>query len=375
LFPASKTTIMLKRNLFLLAFTIASIAAFCQLHAGFNKEEYRYLMHVSAQFGDSGYAAQVPPPAGYKLIYQSPVMGLDNRWELWKTREGIPIISIRGTTKKEISWTANFYAAMVPASGEIQLSATEKFQYRLAESERAAVHIGWLTCTGFLSKDIIPKIDSCYKSGNRNLYIIGHSQGGAIAFLLNAYLHSLQKQNILPADLRIKTYCSAGPKPGNLYFAMEYEAMTQSGWAFNVINAADWVPQTPFSVQTIDDFVTINPFTDAKSFIKKQGWPKRWALNYAYGRMTTPSRKARKNYSKFLGNFVSKSVKKYLPGFQPPAYFKSNDYVRTGTTIVLLPGADYYQKFPQDKTKVFVNHFHQPYLFLTAQLPDLVHQQ
>lgn len=366
---------MLQRNLFLILFMAAHFAAFCQLSPGFSKEEYKALMTVSAQFGDSGYAAKIPPPPGYKLIYRSPVMGLDNRWDLWKDANGIPIISIRGTTAKQISWTANFYAAMVPASGEIQLSSTEKFQYRLAESERAAVHVGWLICTGFLVKDMLPKIDSCYKAGSRSLYIVGHSQGGAIAFLLNAYLHSLQKQNTLPADLHIKTYCSAGPKPGNLYFAFEYEAMTQQGWAFNVVNAADWVPQTPFSVQNIEDYAAINPFTDAKSFIKKQGWPKRWALNYAYGRMTTPSRKARKNYSKFLGNFVSKSVKKYLPGYVPPAYFKSNDYVRTGATIVLLPGADYYQKFPQDKTKVFMNHFHGPYLYLAEQLPFIAHPQ
>lgn len=369
MFPATNTNVMLKKNLILFAFIHAYFTSFCQLKPGFDKEEYKALMKVSAQVGDSAYTAQLPLPAGYKLIYRSPVTGLDNRWDLWKTDNGTPIISIRGTTKKEISWTANFYAAMVPATGELQLSATEKFQYRLAESDWAAVHIGWLICTGFIAKDILSKIDSCYKSGNRSFYIMGHSQGGAIAFLLNAYLHSLQKQNLLPADIRIKTYCSAGPKPGNLYFAMEYEAMTQGGWAFNVVNAADWVPQTPFSVQTIDDFAEINPFADAKGFIKKQGWPKRWALNYAYGKMANPSRKARKNYSKFLGNFVSKSIKKYLPGFEPPAYFKSSDYVRTGATIVLLPAADYYQKFPQDKANVFINHLHQPYLFLAEQLP------
>lgn len=363
---------MFKKILFLLALLQTQLTIFCQLLPGFDKEEYKALMKVSAQFGDSAYAAQTPPPTGYQRIYRSPVMGLDNRWDLWKTNNGIPIISIRGTTAKEISWTANFYAAMVPAAGEMQLSATEKFQYRLAESPTAAVHVGWLTCLGFLSKDMLPKIDSCYKAGNRSLYIIGHSQGGAIAYLLNAYLLQLQKQNVLPADLRIKTYCSAAPKPGNLDFAFEYEAMTQSGWAFNVVNAADWVPQTPFSVQTIDDYAAINPFGNAKSFIKKQGWPKRWALNYAYGRMTKPSRKARKNYQKFLGSFVSKSVKKYLPGFEPPAYFKSNDYVRTGATIVLLPTAAYYQQFQQDKSKIFVNHYHKPYLFLTDLLPDAV---
>lgn len=99
------------------------------LQPGFNKDEYTALMKVSAQFGDSAYAAQIPPPAGYGLAYRSPVMGLDNRWDLWRSPEGTPIISIRGTTQKEVSWLANFYAAMVPAKGELH----RKHYYTITE--------------------------------------------------------------------------------------------------------------------------------------------------------------------------------------------------------------------------------------------------
>lgn len=338
------------------------------LKPGFDKDEYIGLMKVSAQFGDSAYAAKMPPPEGYRFVYRSPVLGLENCWALWQTDKNIPIISIRGTTQKEISWLENFYAAMVPAKGELQLSKSDKFSYQLAEGTRAAVHIGWLIGTGFLSKDMLPKIDSCYRRGARSMYIIGHSQGGAIAYLLTAYLNQLQQQNKLPADIRFKTYCSAAPKPGNLYFAYEYEAMTQQGWAYNVVNTEDWVPQTPFSVQTVDDFAEVNPFRDASSVIKKNKWPKRLVLNYAYGKLSKPSKKARKNYQKYLGHYVSKSIKKALPGFEPPSYFNSNDYVRTGNTIVLLPKEDYYKEFPRDKTKVFGHHLHAAYLYLTNQL-------
>ncbi|HEY0678130.1 MAG TPA: lipase family protein [Chitinophagaceae bacterium] len=359
---------MVNRTAITIGLLLLFYTAQSQLKPGFDKEEYISLMKVSAQFGDSAYASLIPPPAGYELIYRSPVMGLDNRWDLWKSNKGDGIISIRGTTTRQVSWLANFYAAMVPAEGELQLSETEKFKYRLATDPRAAVHIGWLVGTGFLSKDILPKIDSAYKSGTRNFYILGHSQGGAIAFLLTAYLHHLQKQQLLPGDIRFKTYCSAGPKPGNLYFAYEYETMTQGGWAFNIVNPVDWVPQTPFSVQTLEDFAQINPFVNAKVFLKKQKWPSRWALNHAYGRLTKPSRKALKNYKKYLGNYVSKAVGKNLKGYAPPAYFNSNDYVRTGNTIVLSPDADYFQKFVQDPKKIFINHLHQPYLFLASQL-------
>jgi heat shock protein HslJ len=324
---------------------------------------------VSSQFGDSAYAASTAPE-GYTKIYRSPIVGLDNRWELWKGNSGVNVISIRGTTKNNVSWLANFYAAMVPAKGQLHLSKDQTFDYELASHPRAAVHVGWLIATAFLATDMLPRIDSSYKAGTKEFAIVGHSQGGAIAYLLTAYLYHLQRQTKLPADIRFKTYCSAAPKPGNLYFAYEYEALTQEGWAYNVVNSADWVPQTqtPVSIQTLNDFNELNPFTNAKTFIKKQKWPKRWALNYAYGGLTKPSRKALKNYQKYLGQFVSKSVLKNLEGFAPPEYYNSNDYVRTGNTIVLFTDDDYLKEFPQDKKNVFVNHFHGPYLYLANKL-------
>jgi hypothetical protein len=139
----------------------------------------------------------------------------------------------------------NLYAAMVPANGKLILDNADTFNYCLAPGNKAAVHVGWLIGTAFLSKDIVPKIDSLYKSGIKDLLLMGHSQGGAINYLLTAYLYSLQKQNILPGDIRFKTYCSAAPKPGNLFFAYYFESITENGWAFNVVNSADWVPETP----------------------------------------------------------------------------------------------------------------------------------
>lgn len=350
---------------FLFLYTVA----FCQaLRPGFDKAEYVALLKVSAQFGSAAYARELSPPQGYRMIYRSPAMGLDNQWDFWQSDNGAGIISIRGTTQKETSWLANFYAAMVPAKGTLQISKTQTFRYNLSDNPRAAVHAGWLVSTGFLAGDMLPKIDSAYKSGLRNIYITGHSQGGAIAFLLTAYLRQLQKAGTLPGDLRFKTYCSAGPKPGNLYFAFDYEAATQAGWAYNVVNAADWVPQSPFSVQTVADFAAINPFINANTLIKQQKWPKRWILNIAYNRLNKPSKQTADQYKKYLGGYVAKSIQKVLVGFKEPVYANTSDYVRTGNTIVLMPHEDYYRKFPQDQNKLFVNHFHQPYLYLTEQL-------
>lgn len=339
------------------------------LKPGFSKAEYIELLKVSAQFGDSVYVQAFPAPQQFKLVYRSPVIGLENQWDLWATKQGVIALSIRGTTASSVSWLANFYAAMVPAKGELQLSDTETFSYELASNPLAAVHIGWLVSTAFLAKDIRPKLDSCYRAGRKDFLIMGHSQGGAIAFLLTAYLRHLQKQTRLPADIQFKTYCSAGPKPGNLHFAYEYEADTQLGWAYNVVNAADWVPEVPLTVQTVNDFSPTNPFVGAPAALKKQPFLKRIVLRHVYNNLSKPSLKAQKNYQKYLGNLASRTVKKNLTGYVTPSYYKSSDYVRTGATIVLLGDSTYYQKYPDSQDKVFTHHFHTPYLYLAEKLP------
>lgn len=173
---------------------------------------------------------------------------------------------------------ANFYAAMVPAKGELRLSNTYMFNYQPANNPRAAVRTGWLISTGFLVQDMMLKIDPLSKAGRNEVLIMGHSQGGAIAFLLTAHLRTLQQQKKISPGIRFKTYCSAGLKPGNLYFAHEYEAATQAGWAYNVVNTADWVPESPVTVQTLDDFNEVNPFINAKGIIRQQSFFKRLAL-------------------------------------------------------------------------------------------------
>jgi len=341
------------------------------LKPGFDKEEYRQLMYLSARTGalSPDYYAKIPEPKDFKMVYRSPVMGLDNLWDLWiDNQSATAVISIRGTTDKQESWLSNFYAAMVPAKGELKLSEKDIFKYTLASDPKAAVHVGWLLSMAYLSRDILPKIDSCYKAGIRDILLMGHSQGGAINFLLTSYLYHLQEQKLLPADIRFKTYCSAGPKPGNLYYAYDYEARTQAGWAYNVVSAADWVPETPMSIQTLHDYNNTNPFINARDIIRKQKFLQRLALNHAFNRLDKPTKKAQRSYEKYLGNMTSKIVRKTLNDFVPPAYYSSNHYVRAGNTIVLTPDSDYYKLFPDNLKTIFVHHFHTPYLYLLDKL-------
>ncbi len=358
------------KSIFVSLFLLAVIAAAAQsLQPGFSKAEYAELMKVSARSSASpSYYEKLPAPEHFKMLYQSPVMGLDNLWDLWINENNVAAISIRGTTKHAVSWLANFYAAMVPAKGELQVSSDFNFKYELASDPKATVHTGWLICTAFLSRDMLPKIDSLYKKGVREFYITGHSQGGAIAFLLTSYLYHLQKQQLLPADIRFKTYCSAAPKPGNLYYAYDYESLTQKGWGYNVVNSADWVPETPVSIQTTEDYNTTNPFTIARPVIKKQPFFKELALKHVYNKLDKSTKKAAKKYRKYLGSMIAKMLKKSLPGYVPPVYAKSFDYTRAGNTIVLQADEAYYKLYPDSKTDIFIHHFHQPYLYLLDKL-------
>lgn len=344
-----------------------------KLRPGFDKQQYIEMLKITARQVDTPWTkVTVPQPQSYRFMYRSNVIGLDNMWDLWiSNNDSVAVLSLRGTTGDQTSWLANFYAGMVPASGKLELDKDFTFDYHLADDYRAAVHVGWLIGLAYLQRDILPKLDECYKQKHiRNFIILGHSQGGAIAYLLTSYLEDLKRKGKIPADIRFKTYCSAAPKPGNLFYAYEYENLTRGGWAYNVVSAADWVPETPFSVQTVNDFVTVNPFTNAKKIVKKQRFPVSLVLTHIYNKLDRPTKRSQRNFEKYLGRKAYSLIKKTLPNFKQPAYVKSSDYVRTGTTIVLFPDPDYYKKYPDDQKQIFVHHFPGAYLYLAEKLDE-----
>jgi hypothetical protein len=49
------------------------------------------------------------------------------------------VINLRGTTLNAVGWLENFYAAMVPARGELQVTKEYTFKYDLAANPKAAV--------------------------------------------------------------------------------------------------------------------------------------------------------------------------------------------------------------------------------------------
>jgi hypothetical protein len=341
------------------------------LRSGFEKSEYAEMLKINNRahiaLDEWNEKKSVAAPEEFNFIYRSPSVAFDNIWDLWVHQsKPIAVIAIRGSIQTEASFLANLYAAMIPAKGELQLDKDFRFKYKLADHPKAAVQVGWFVAMAYLSKTIQSKIDSCYKSGIKDFMLTGHSQGGGITYMLNAYLRNLQLDNKLPQDIQFKAYCSAGPKPGNLFFAYDYEKLNGGGWAYNVVNSADWVPDVPFSIQTVDDFTAVNPFRHAKAMIRKQKFPANVALKRVYKQLSKPSKKAQKNYQKYLGRIVSRAVKKQIPNFEAPPYFESNYYVRTGNIIVLQPDEEYFKLYNNDikNVNIWQHHLPEQYLYL-----------
>ena len=337
-----------------------------QLQPEFSPQEYQDFLGITAgSVEDENFKKGIPQNPNLKRIYTSPQVGLENTWYLWvEESKKIAWLTIRGTVNNEVSWLANFYAAMIPARGTIQIDDSYQFEYNLSPDPKAAVHVGWTLATGALAQSMVPKIDSLYAQGYRDFIVSGHSQGGAISYLMTAHLLSLREKGHWNEPVRIKTYASAAPKPGNLFFAYSYEYQTRGGWAFTVVNGADWVPETPFSIQTTQDFNPSNPFAGIDGFIKKQKFPQRLIFRKVYNKLDKPSKKSLRNFQKYLGNLAEKQVQKTLPEYQAPKYANTNNYSRAGHFIILFPDREYQEKFPDEKEKIFKHHALQPYLFL-----------
>ncbi len=356
--------------IFLTAFLLSSHFTFSQLSPGFSPEEYKDFLGITAgSVQDTVFTEGIPQNPNLKRIYESPLVGLENKWYLWiDPSEKIAWLTIRGTANNPTSWLANFYSALIPAQGKMKITETNTFEYNLSPDPKAAVHVGWTLSTGALAETMLPKIDSLYSAGYRDFIVSGHSQGGAISYLMTAHLYHLKEAGRWKEPIRIKTYASAAPKPGNLYFAYHYEFITRGDWAFNVVNAADWVPETPFSVQTVNDFNTTNPFSDAKGFIKKQKFPKNLIFKKVYNNLDHPTQRAKRKFQKYLGDFAGKEVVKTLPSYQSPEFFDSNHFARAGNFIILSPNEEYFRTFPDEKEKTFKHHALQPYLYLLEKL-------
>lgn len=182
-------------------------------------------------------------PKAYEKIYDSHSIGLDNRFQVYRKEETAAIV-IRGTTANPTSWMANVYSALIPADSVVMIDSVPH-PYTFALVKGAAVHSGYALGVLLMSEDIVGQIRTLNTAGVRDFYITGHSQGGALATLLRAYLEYLPAETFAVQN-NYKTYAFAGPMAGNAAFAAEYnKRFAENGTAFRLENPNDMVPAFP----------------------------------------------------------------------------------------------------------------------------------
>lgn len=140
-----------------------------------------------------------------------------------------------------------------------------------ASYQGASVHSGFAFATFTLLFDerygILQALRQYQVPDGARLYIVGHSQGAAMATLVQAFLHyagTTQAATGATATgdpfgldskhFALKSYTFAQPKPGNFYFAADFARYTQAADSAIVINNdIDPVPQVPLTLQDLGD--------------------------------------------------------------------------------------------------------------------------
>lgn len=218
-----------------------------QLSRGFKASEARDMIAIcnSYTYLELNQRDEEIIPSGYKRIYTSPVVGMDNMFQVY-TKGNLGVINFRGSTDKKSSWLENIYSAMIPIEGEIVVQG-KSFNYKFGTDTASNVHSGYALSMSYLHKDIVTQIKSLNNSGITDIIITGHSQGGALAILTRAYLEYIAKDEISTKN-NFKVYTFAQPMSGNIEFVREYnKTFCKSEMSYSLINPADAVPTMPLS--------------------------------------------------------------------------------------------------------------------------------
>lgn len=314
----------------LLLLTINLVCA--QVVPGFDKYEARDMIRIcnSFTFVDLYNSDEEILPDSYKKYYTSGVQGMDNKFQIYThKKEKIAVINLRGSTDKKISWMENLYAAMIPSKGEIEIEG-EVVPYQFASDTNAYVHSGYALGIAYLSRDILFHINNINNLGIHNIIITGHSQGGALAQMLMAYLYYLDEAR-LSKNNRFKVYSFAAPKVGNQRFVEEYnEKFVATELSYLIINPADPVPKMPLSYK--DNLLSKE---GVMSYLMEPGSLNMKEIAF-HGMANVLENKLQRTSTWFSGS-VEKQISNDLGHVKMPAYVDDINYRTIGNKISLTP--------------------------------------
>ena len=322
-------------------------------------------------------------PKGYSKVYTSPIIGMDNRFQVY-TKGSVGVINFRGSTDKKQSWMENIHSAIIPAIGKIKIK-DKTFKYKFAKDTIAGVHAGYTLALAYLEDELLHQIKALNKKGIYNIYLTGHSQGGSLAILSNALFHYLPHYKLNKKNV-FKVYAFAQPMTGNIEFVKEYNShFSEKGMSFSMINEADIVPTMPIS---------FNDTTFWKSHIGKilSKEEKLDKSDMFKEGMTILFKRNLQGINEKFGKSVEKQIEKELGEITMPHPNKEINYSQVGNLIILpspqytlemkdpslLNDDEFLSNHPRDKNGVFINKSvykktsvsqnHKPYNYYTAVL-------
>ncbi|HVS26184.1 MAG TPA: hypothetical protein VHE58_02610 [Burkholderiales bacterium] len=188
-----------------------------------------------------------------------------NAWLLYEGRgtfKGAYAIAIRGTVVSNSPSTSED-AFFHPVSARNFLSKAVQF----ADSDNASLHSGFAHATFTLLLDdrygILRALNNKEIPANSRLYVIGHSQGAAMATIVHAFMYYAMRNEEATSQpvfglkgmgYRLKSYGFAQPKPGNYAFSSDFARITQNeDNAIVINNYIDPVPKVPLTLQSTGD--------------------------------------------------------------------------------------------------------------------------
>ena len=191
-----------------------------------------------------------------------------NAWLLYQGRgnnAGRYAIAIRGTVFSNApSAVEDVFFQSVKARAFLSNAVS------FADSNASSIHSGFAhaTFTAILDRryGILQVLKDRQIPNGSVLYIVGHSQGAAMATLVHAFLHyAMRNAELGPNDplglngkrYDLKSYGFAQPKPGNYSFAAEFARASQVlDNAIVINNDYDPVPKVPLTLESTQDLAT-----------------------------------------------------------------------------------------------------------------------
>ncbi len=262
----------------------------------FTPQEAQSLVALCAILNGAVVGSPSPPPpqvtqpnapSDWACIYnadKSHTFGIfNNTWQLWQNvSENQYAVVFQGTELFNIPEDLLFPLVRFELAAQVEcLENTNSIKLQFPSAANAGAHAGFTYGALVMLPDVLFQLTQAIPPNGSTIFITGHSMGAAIATCATSILSEFvaQAKNFtFPLSVLFvwlsnisawKTYVFAQPKPGNDYYSNEVNFnFSNNGLFYRTTQTLDWVPQTPLTLETLNDLNNPNPIgTEVKPWI------------------------------------------------------------------------------------------------------------